>query len=276
MPDRASQHQEPREIQVHFAGGAMVREVGDASAVGGSVLWIHGLGESGLCFEHLLRDPRLANYHHICPDLVGYGRSPWTETPLRLPEHGQLALRVAAEIVGDERPVILVGHSMGGVIGQFVCEQAPERVSIFVNVEGNLSLGDCGYSSRAQPFSLAQFEQTGSAEVGAQIEEAGATDPAHRSYSVSYRLCRPAAFHRNAAELVELSQTEQLAARFARLPHPKAFAQGKPDGAPPRSTELLVEAGIEPKLFEPAGHWPFIDQPDAFVRWLAERLGALV
>ena len=252
----------------------MVREVGAAgdSASGDTLLWIHGLGESGLCFERLLRDPRLARFHHVCPDLSGYGRSPWPEQPLSLQEHGQSALGVVRAVVGDDRPVTLIGHSMGGVIGQMVCEQNPERVTTFVNVEGNLSLGDCGYSSRAQPFSLEQFEHHGYDQVGTQIEDAGVSDPAHRSYAASYRLCRPAAFHRNATELVDLSRTETLAARFARLPHPKAFAQGRPDGAPPRSTELLVSEGIAARIFEPAGHWPFIDQPDAFLDWLTETL----
>lgn len=250
----------------------MLREVGDPAAIGGTVLWIHGLGESGLCFEHLLRHPRFGDFHHLCPDLLGYGRSPWPEQPLCLLDHGCQALDIAREVLGDERPVTLIGHSMGGVIGQFVCEEAPERIRAFVNVEGNLSLGDCGYSSRAEPFSLSDFEARGYAEVGAQIDATGARDPAHRSYAVSYRLCRPAAFHLNAGELVELSRTERLAARFARLTMPKAFAQGRPDGAPPRSTELLQEQGITPKIFEPAGHWPFIDQPDEFVSWLGDTL----
>lgn len=261
-----------RELRVRFVAGAMIREIGDPAASDATVLWIHGLGESGLCFEHLLLDERLGRFHHLCPDLPGYGRSPWPDQPLSLPEHGRTALRVAHEVLGDERPVVLVGHSMGGVIGQFACEEAPHRVATFVNVEGNLSIGDCGYSGRARPFTLEQFEASGYDEVGKQIEQAGTTDPAHRSYAVSYWLCRPAAFHRNAGELVELSRTEELATRFARLGLAKAFAQGRPDGAPPRSTELLASHGVTPRIFEPAGHWPFIDQPDAFIQWFIETL----
>ena len=67
---------------------------------------------------------------------------------------------------------------------------------------------------------------------------------------------------------------ETLAARMAALTCPSLYIAGRPGGACARSIELLRDAGIEPQIIEPSGHWPFIDQPDDFARTLAGFLAA--
>jgi pimeloyl-ACP methyl ester carboxylesterase len=53
-----------------FEHGMFVRDYRPEG--GGPVLvWIHGLGESGLCFEHVVGEPELADRHCIVPDLPG-------------------------------------------------------------------------------------------------------------------------------------------------------------------------------------------------------------
>jgi pimeloyl-ACP methyl ester carboxylesterase len=58
-----------------FEHGMVVRDFGAGDH--GTPLWIHGLGESGLCFERVLARPELEAFRHLVPDLPGYGRSPW-------------------------------------------------------------------------------------------------------------------------------------------------------------------------------------------------------
>lgn len=53
----------------------VVRDLGAGGR--GTVFWIHGLGESGLCFERVLARPELHGFRHLVPDLPGYGRRPW-------------------------------------------------------------------------------------------------------------------------------------------------------------------------------------------------------
>jgi pimeloyl-ACP methyl ester carboxylesterase len=57
-----------------FEHGMYIREAGHESPRV-TVLYVHGLGESGLCFEGLLGDPRLRRWRHLAPDLPGYGKS---------------------------------------------------------------------------------------------------------------------------------------------------------------------------------------------------------
>ncbi|REJ84203.1 MAG: alpha/beta hydrolase [Acidobacteria bacterium] len=271
-----------------------------AASSGRFVLIVHGLGESGLCFRRVLERPPLAaeELGILVPDLPGYGRSPWPAEPLSLARVAEqlrawVPQALAALDAPDSCEVVLVGHSMGGVIGQLICEgaellAAPDagpgtsslpraRLAGFFDVEGNLSYGDCGYSGRAAPFTLDEFVEHGHTEVCRQILELAQDDQAHRSYFASASFSDPRVFHRHSLELVELSRGEGLARRFARLELPRAYLLGAPRGAARRSRQLLEEAGVEPLVIEPAGHWPFIDQPDEFAsrlaRFLAEDVG---
>jgi pimeloyl-ACP methyl ester carboxylesterase len=63
--------------------GMFVRETGPVGKTP-ALLWIHGLGESGLCFEKIVGHPRLKPLRHLVPDLPGYGRSAWPQEPMTL------------------------------------------------------------------------------------------------------------------------------------------------------------------------------------------------
>ena len=205
---------------------------------------------------------RLDDWSHRAWDLPGYGHSS------RAPE--ALSLADQAAVVADRcrrlaaRRVVIIGHSMGGVIGLELCEQSPDVVTGFVNVEGNVSLGDCTYSGRAAECELDAFVAEGYDRLRSDVDRAGADDEAHRRYGPSLALGDPRAFHRNGCELVELSRREQLATRQSALATPSLYVQGS-DGAGPHSRELLDTAGVAVETIEPAGHWPFIDRAEDFL-----------
>ncbi|WP_020664342.1 alpha/beta fold hydrolase [Amycolatopsis benzoatilytica] len=72
------------------------------------VLLLHGLGSTGAVWDAMagLLDRRL-----LIPDLPGHGGSP------RLPEYTFEALAAAvAEALDESGPVVVVGHSLGGVV----------------------------------------------------------------------------------------------------------------------------------------------------------------
>jgi pimeloyl-ACP methyl ester carboxylesterase len=229
-----------------------------------TLLFVHGLGESGLCFERVMNDNRLAGHHRIAFDLPGYGKSLWAQQPLSLEGHA-LLLASCLEQEPRTRDVVVIGHSMGGVIGQILCERRADLVTAFLNVEGNQSIGDCGFSSRANKFSLEDFLSHGFSQLERQLFDEARTDDALRDYYPSLRLCDPRAYHLNSQELVALSAAEGLAPRMARLDLPTLYLFGDPGGAGARSQQLLAEAGVEVRPVAPAGHWPFLDQPGAFL-----------
>jgi len=224
---------------------------------------VHGLGESGLCFEDLLNSPRLRSWDQLAIDLPGYGKSPWPSAPLSLAEQAALLARFIAERLPE--PAIVVGHSMGGVIGQLLAETAPQHVRSLCNVEGNISAGDCTFSSRAAAVDRTEFAGRGLARLRQEVYQGGAEDPSLRTYFASLCLADPAAFHRNSVELVAISTAEGLAARLGALALPRLYVLGSPRGGPQRSQDLLARARIPLETVSPAGHWPFLDQPDQFL-----------
>jgi pimeloyl-ACP methyl ester carboxylesterase len=235
-----------------------------------ALVFIHGLGESGLCFEHLCARIDLAPWRLLVPDLPGYGRSPWTERAWSLAEQADhLAVWLRA---GDTGPVVVVGHSQGGVIGLLLAERHPDLVAGLVDVDGNKSRGDCVFSGAAARQTATAFAADGFDRLRLLVYRAGADDPAQRGYFAGLRLCDPALFHANSRELVALSIAETLADRLAALPCPKLYVAGQPGGACARSRELLDAAGVPTLVLEPSGHWPFIDRVEEF----ADALGRFV
>jgi pimeloyl-ACP methyl ester carboxylesterase len=234
--------------------GMTVRKWGS----GAPIIYIHGLGEAGLCFAGLVARPEVAAYTHVVPDLPGYGRSQWPARPETLDE---LADRLIAWLgVMSPRP-ILVGHSMGGVLAVLVAERVPERLAGIVNIDGNVSLGDCTYSGKAAVLSRDELVGGGFDTLREAVYVDGATAAELRGYYAALRFADPATYHQHASDLVALSTDERMAGRIAALRAPSIFVAGVPGGVCARSRELLVTAGARWIGVEPAGHWVYVDQP---------------
>lgn len=93
-----------------------VEVVGNGTAPGPVIAWIHGLGSSSIqAFAQVSRQPALTGTTSLLIDLVGHGTSDkptaWSYT---VEDHARVVSQVLAKIVGP--PVTLLGHSMGGTI----------------------------------------------------------------------------------------------------------------------------------------------------------------
>jgi pimeloyl-ACP methyl ester carboxylesterase len=250
-----------------FEHGMSVRRFGR----GPEVVWIHGLGEWSLGFDATTRHAALSGFTHTLPDLPGYGRSFWPEA---LPAEGtdslsDLADRLAAW-VAERPPAVLIGHSMGGVLATLVAERTAVRA--VVDVDGNLSRGDCTYSAQADSFTAEDFAAHGLEAMRDAVYRDATTDPALRAYHGALHLASPFVFHRNAVDLVRLSVTETLAGRLAAVRAPVLFVAGVPDGICAHSRTLLDRHGVRWVGVSPAGHWVYVDQPDAFAGAVASFL----
>lgn len=237
------------------------------------IVWIHGLGESSLCYEAISRHSALQQHRHVLVDLPGYGHSPRPDEAYRLEE---AATELASWLPTLGEPAILIGHSMGGVIGQLVAERVPTAVRAFLNIDGNLSLGDCNFSTKVASFPLNLFLASGFDELRDQVYRDGVDNRPLRGYYASMCFADPKVMHRHSQDLVEMSTREDLAIRLAKLTVPSLYIAGSPDGAAKRSKELLVAAVARWQIVEPAGHWPFLDQPDDFAHLVADFLKPIV
>ena len=257
-------------INHRFEDGMFVRQRAPESPLG-TLLFVHGLGESGLCFEHLLERSELSDYRLLVPDLPGYGRSPWIKgAALSLEEQADhLASWLDRLQTG---PVMVLGHSMGGVVALLLAERHPQLVSFIIDVDGNKSPADCVFSSQAARYGLQVFAATGFDEMRETIFHRGIEDAAQRGYYVSLRLSDPRAYHRNSLDLMKISETETMADRLADLSVPSVYIAGVPGGVSSHSRKLLQSASVPLHDISPSGHWPFIDQREDFLSLLTELL----
>jgi len=90
---------------------------------------IHGAWHGGWCWERVV--PLLEGRGHraLAPDLPGMGED---ATPLHAVTMGRWVESVRALIERQHEPVVLVGHSRGGVVISQVAEAVPARVEQLV------------------------------------------------------------------------------------------------------------------------------------------------
>jgi pimeloyl-ACP methyl ester carboxylesterase len=96
-----------------------------AGNTGPTFVLLHGLGASGrswrLVAERLMPDARI-----ICPDLLGFGRSPWPAVAYSVADHPD-ALDAMLDGLGQAAPVVLAGHSAGAMLALEWAAARPER-----------------------------------------------------------------------------------------------------------------------------------------------------
>ena len=245
---------------------------------GSVLLFVHGLGESGLCFREAFESRDMEEYSLVVPDMMGYGRSSGNaggdfsmESQIR-----RLWRLVDLLHLGS---FYVVGHSLGGDIGTFMASSdTRHRIKGLVNIEGDLTPHDIFFSNRVVSAAEAGrftewFEKDFKEEI--VLKGWGSQWPSCRRYYASLQFARPEAFLANAKEIYQ--KTQALPGRrecltgstYAALKMPKVFCWGSESLA--RGTqEFLESVSLHHRKFEPAFHWPMIDQAESFYAFLFE------
>jgi pimeloyl-ACP methyl ester carboxylesterase len=244
----------------------IVRRFGE----GVELVWLHGLGEWSVNFEPVARNIAFQGFTHVLPDLPGYGRSPWTTAFTNDRNSLEVLADRLAVWMAERPPAFVLGHSMGGVLATLIAERVEVRGVI--NVDGNLSRGDCSFSAKAAALSLEDFVDDGFTKMKASVYARGVNEASLRGHHAALTAASPAVYHRHAKDLVALSTSETLAARLAAVPARSLFIAGVPDGICARSHTLLSQSEVALAAIEPAGHWVHLDQPDAFVATVSKFL----
>ena len=116
-----------------------------------TLVMVHGLVGS---LDYFDPRRRIQNTRVQTLELLGYGG-------LRDVDQDRLTLRGQADHVASQlaslpdRPIWLLGHSMGGAVAMLLADEQPELVRGIINVEGNFTLKDAFWSTRiiAKPLS---------------------------------------------------------------------------------------------------------------------------
>jgi pimeloyl-ACP methyl ester carboxylesterase len=260
--------------------GDVALEVAEAGEGGRPVLLVHGFTAD----HHEVADvmPALAErgWHAVAPDLRGHGRSDHPTSAegysLKIMAADVVAL---ADALGWDR-FVLLGHSMGGAVAQYVALDHPERLdglvlagtfhgpvpgitmdliqlgTWVVREAGMSGLADAQAARRAEnPDSIAAFERLQEARPG-YVEE-------HRA---RFEATSPDMWTAMAPQFVD--QEDRLD-RLAKVEVPTAVIVGELDGTMGDDCRRLAATipGSLLTVIPGVGHVPQLEDPDAW--WAA-------
>jgi pimeloyl-ACP methyl ester carboxylesterase len=211
------------ETTVVTAGRSYILRYFDRQGSGPAILYIHGLGCSKADFVEMTLASELQAFRLLSVDHPGCGDSPYDDHyPLNI--DGIVAL---VETFVDNLELdhfLLVGGSLGGLVGLLYAERHLNRIAGLVNVEGNLAPEDCMFSRNVISHPYVHFEQI----IFPQIKKAIA---ARRGRGFAQHLdvlakASPRAYYDCAFQTVKYSDEGNLLQRFMSLSIPKCFMYG--------------------------------------------------
>jgi pimeloyl-ACP methyl ester carboxylesterase len=244
------------------------------------LLFIHGLGESGLCFKEAFESKVRNEYSLVVPDMMGYGRSSIAVGGDYSMESQIRRLWRLVDFMHIDS-FYVVGHSLGGDIGTFMASSdSRQRIKGLVNIEGDLTPHDIFFSNKVVSAAEAgNFKEWFEKEFKEEIvlKDWGSKGSSSRRYYASLQFSRPEAFLANAKEIYEKNQAlpgrpECLTgSTYAALKVPKVFCWGS-ESLAKGTLEFLESSSLQHRKFEPAFHWPMIDQAELFYNFLSDLL----
>jgi pimeloyl-ACP methyl ester carboxylesterase len=231
---------------------------------------VHGAFHGAWCWTRLA--PVLAGRGHrvIAPDLPGLGEDAMP------PESATMQAgvdRLAGLIEGAGEPVVLVGHSLAGMVISQVAEALPRGVRRLVYLAA-LVPGD-GQSLDTLMAAMTDPEQPAAPAAGHDgWEGAAQAVPWSEVDTRFYNDCSPADIAFARAHLRPQPNAPRLAAvhltpaRFGRVP--RSFIVCAQDNAMPafRRRINIASGGFEHVVSLPTGHSPFFSAPDQLAQAL--------
>ncbi len=266
--------------EIHYAeAGQQGRQV---------ALLIHGWSSSRYATSPLL-GLLAQRFHCIAIDLPGYGDSPPLKERATIPRYAELLADLLVQI--STRPVVLVGHSMGGMISMMLALNNPILVERMVLLNPTVSGRLSGMINLLiSPITL--LERFGFGRfIVSSIENmfVGLTDRLMKPVSFAARSdingeayahirkdARKKGQGRVRAECFQAMLDNDMSERIKDLQPPALVIWGAEDNTVP-----LRDAGIvadewptaDLRIFPKAGHWPHFETPETTRRQVAAYLG---
>lgn len=203
-------------------------------------LWlIHPIGTRGTIWRPLI--PALQErFRVVTVDLPGHGATPGWPAPFRL---DAVAEHLAGQIAQDAHPAVVIGHSLGGMIGQCMAVAQPDWLRGLVLTSTMPGAGAAGEAMRQR------------AEVARQEGMGALLDPTLTRWFVTQSLRSPTPEVRRVAEMLAATDAEAHAAtweamsqwsmvdRLARVRVPTLIVVGDHDvSTPPAVAQIMADA----------------------------------
>ena len=225
------------------------------------LLFLHGVGGGHHAWEHQVPYFGKLGYPSHAWDQPGYGHSPTVE-PYDL-EHVSASLARLIESLGDE-PMVLVGHSMGGLIAQETYARYPQLVKAMALcfTSPAFASGNSEFTRQFVAARIGPLDQGKTmAEIAAQLIP---TMGSNSKLAEKIMAGVPPETYRKAVQLLTTFDRREA---LAEIKVPTLLIAGAEDKtAPPAVMEKMWQKipGSEYVLLENCGHLGPMDKPDEF------------
>ncbi|MGH2523698.1 MAG: alpha/beta fold hydrolase [Anaerolineales bacterium] len=270
-------------MAIHFVAGQRVHVREDGAPSRQVALLLHGWSSSWFALSPLL--PLLRErFHCLAVDLPGYGASPPMDERATIPAYADLLAALIQQVT--DKPVVLVGHSMGGMIGLTLVLRRPELVERLVllcpTISGRLSMFINLFVS---PVTLMERFGLGRLLVST-VEHAvvGLTDQLMRPASFAevtgitadeyHRLradARRPGQGRVRAECFWAMRNHDLRSQLGQIKAPALVIWGMEDNTVPLRDASAVARewpAADLRVIPNAGHWPQFETPELTRRYV--------
>lgn len=223
-----------------------------------SIWLLHGFGDSGLAYKEVFDSPLSELVNIYVPDLPGFGVSPFNPQYLSLKEQAALLTRIIEEECPQDQKLNLVTHSIGALIGTWVCKDLGERINYYFNIEGNLTEADSYFSAKPLKFDGAEEFAT---SFQKEIFELAKSDEGYKRYFASLKFAEPEGMRNWSLTSQEHIQNNRCGVEFIKLKCRKIYLWGDKDTSK-ESQEFILKQDIPNKLYRGMGHWHMIENSE--------------
>jgi len=237
-----------------------------------SLVFIHGFLDGATVWYDTIAALGQRAASALCVDLPGMGSRAQETGPFTL---DGLADDVARQVSGLERPVVIVGQSMGSLVAELVASRLPDRVRGLVLLTPVPLRGTRLPDEVMRDFRALGGNPAAQRQVRAQLS-VNLTPQRLEKLGRIGDVMQPESTARLADLWNDGHPDGEQAARFRG---PVLIVRGQGD---PFVTEEMVATGIAPRFEAPsratvgdAGHWPHVEQAEAFAKHLEDFLVAL-
>jgi pimeloyl-ACP methyl ester carboxylesterase len=241
---------------------------------------VHGFADDGGAFCSLEHTELSQAFEVIAPDLPGFGESP----PLECSQSATIdtlatqVLNLIAETSPD-RPVALIGHSIGSAICVAAALRETRRVGALLSIEGNLTAADAFFSGRAANYDC---PDTFKSEFAAAIAEMAAKEPWMTRYLLAVQRADAMSMWslgRDAANKGVDDGFGNAYLTLAKRSIPCLYLWGRQNTAPQSAAFIDRSRGERIMIDVELGgysHWIFVDAPGETARLACQTFASLI